>query len=137
MKAMPNKAAIAARIRLGWTKEEAENTPLLCERTLTLESVLEMEAHGLSQSKSAYLLRVSAQTLGKFITRHNIKWRGKKLCYRFGADPESPRQAILESGLPLGTVYDRMARKGMTVDEAIKAGKHLQKREKTNERFSE
>lgn len=127
------KTTIAARIRLGWTKEEAENTPLIREKTLTLESVLEMESHGLSQSESAYLLRVSAQTLGKFITRHNIQWRGKKRCYRFGADPDSPRQAILKSGLPFGTVYDRMARKGMTVDEAIKAGKHLQKREKTNE----
>lgn len=128
-----SKTTIASRIRRGWTKEEAENTPLIRENILTLESVLEIEAHGLSQYKSAYLLRVSARTLGKFITRHNIQWRGKKRCYRFGADPDSPRQAILKSGLPFGTVYDRMARKGMTVDEAIKAGKHLQKREKTNE----
>jgi len=95
MKQRISKTTIATRIRRGWTKEEAENTPLLCERTLTLESVLEMEAHGLSQSKSAYLLRVSAQTLGKFITLHKIKWRGKKRCYRFGVDPESPRQSIL------------------------------------------
>ena len=119
-----SKTTIATRIRRGWTKEEAEKTPLLCEKTLTLESVLEMEAHGLSQSKSAYLLRVSAQTLGKFITLHKIKWRGKKRCYRFGADPESQRQAILKSGLPESTVYMRMSRKHMTIDEAIALGRN-------------
>lgn len=119
-----SKTTIASRIRRGWTKEEAENTPLLCEKTLTIESVLEVEAHGLSQSKSAYLLRVSAQTLGKFITRNNIQWRGKMRCYRFGADPESPRQAILASGLPESTVYMRMSRKHMTIDEAIALGRN-------------
>ena len=133
MKQRISKTTIATRIRRGWTKEQAENTPLLCENILTIELVLEIESHGLSQSKSAYLLRVSAQTLGKFITRNNIQWRGKKRCYRFGADPESPRQEILKSGLPESTVYMRMSRKHMTIDEAIKAGKHLQKREKTNE----
>ena len=119
-----SKTTIANRIRRGWTKEEAENTPLLCEKTLTLELVLKMEAHGLSQYKSAYLLRVSAQRLGKFITKHNIKWRGKKPCYRFGANPESPRQAILKSGLPESTIYMRMTRKHMTIDEAIALGRN-------------
>ena len=119
-----SKTTIASRIRRGWTKEEAENTPLLCEKTLTLESVLEVEAHGLSQSKSAYLLRVSAQTLGKFITLHKIKWRGKKRCYRFGVDPESQRQAILASGLPESTIYMRMTRKHLTIDEAIALGRN-------------
>jgi len=119
-----SKTTIASRIRRGWTKEEAENTPLIRENILTLELVLKMEAHGLSQSKSAYLLRVSAQTLGKFITRHNIQWRGKKRCYRFGADPESPRQAILASGLPESTVYMRMSHKHMTIDEAIALGRN-------------
>ena len=116
---MLNRTTINARIKRGMTREEAEKTPLLCEKTLTLESVLEVEAHGLSQSKSAYLLRVSAQTLGKFITLHKIKWRGKKRCYRFGADPESPRQAILASGLPESTVYARTYRKNLTIEEAI------------------
>ncbi len=116
---MLNRTTINARIKRGWTKEEAEKTPLLCEKTLTLESVLEMEAHGLSQSGSAYLLRVSAQTLGQFITRHKIKWRGKKRCYRFGVDLESQRQAILASGLPESTVYARMYRKNLTIEEAI------------------
>mgnify|MGYP003510787134 FL=1 len=119
-----SKTTIASRIKRGWTKEEAENTPLLCERMLTLESVLEIEAHGLSQSKSAYLLQVSAQTLGKFITLHNIQWRGKKRCYRFGIDPESPRQAILKSGLPESTIYMRMTRKHLTIDEAIALGRN-------------
>lgn len=124
MKQRISKTTIAKRISRGWTREQAENTPLLCERTLTLESVLEIESHGLSQSKSAYLLRVSAQTLGKFITLHNIQWRGKKRCYRFGIDPESPRQAILKSGLPESTVYMRMTRKHMTIDEAIALGRN-------------
>ena len=119
-----SKTTIASRIRRGWTKEEAENTPLLCEKTLTLESVLKMEAHGLSQYKSAHLLCVSDQRLGKFIKRHNIAWRGKMPCHRFGADPESPRQAILKSGLPESTVYMRMARKMMTIDEAIALGRN-------------
>jgi len=119
-----SKTTIATRIRRGWTKEQAENTPLLCERTLTLESVLEMEAHGLSQSKSAYLLRVTPQRLGRFVKSHGIEWRGKKRCYRFGADPESPRQAILKSGLPESTVYMRMSRKHMTIDEAIALGRN-------------
>jgi len=114
-----SKTTIASRIRRGWIKEEAENTPLIRENILTLELVLKMESHGLSQSKSAYLLRVSAQTLGKFITRHKIKWRGKKRCYRFGVDLESQRQAILKSGLPESTVYMRMSRKNLTIEEAI------------------
>ena len=91
---------------------------------LKLNDVLAVEAHGLSQYKSAHLLRVSAQRLGKFITKHKIQWRGKKPCYRFCADPESQRQAILKSGLPESTVYMRMTRKHMTIDEAIALGRN-------------
>lgn len=101
------------------TREEAENTPLLIDKKLTLEKVLEVETHGLSLSKSAYLLRVTAQRLGRFVKSHGIEWRGKKLCYKDGADPDSQRQTILASGLPASTVYARMYRKNLTVDEAI------------------
>ena len=121
---MLNRTTINARIKRGMTREEAENTPLLIDKKLTLQKVLEVEAHGLSQSKSAYLLRVSAQTLGNFIARNEIQWRGKKRFYRFGVDPESPRQAILKSGLPESTVYMRISRKHMTIDEAIALGRN-------------
>ena len=121
---MLNRTTINARIKRGMTREEAENTPLFIDKKLTLQKVLEVEAHGLSLSDSAYLLRVTPQRLGRFVKSHGIEWRGKKRCYRFGADPESPRQAILASGLPESTVYMRMARKMMTIDEAIALGRN-------------
>lgn len=101
------------------TREEAENTPLLIDKKLTLQKVLEVEAHGLSLSDSAYLLRVTPQRLGRFVKSHGIEWRGKKHCYKYGVDPDSQRQAILASGLPESTVYARMYRKNLTIEEAI------------------
>lgn len=44
---------------------------------LFLDKVLEVESHGLSLSKSAYLLGVSIGALCKFINKHKIEWRGK------------------------------------------------------------
>jgi len=116
---MLNRTTINARIKRGMTREEAENTPLLIDKKLTLQKVLEVEAHGLSLSDSAYLLRVTPQRLGRFVKSHEIEWRGKKRCYRFGVDPDSQRQAILASGLPESTVYMRMSRKNLTIEEAI------------------
>ena len=58
---MLNRTTINARIKRGMTREEAENTPLLIDKKLTLQKVLEVEAHGLSLSDSAYLLRVTPQ----------------------------------------------------------------------------
>ena len=116
---MLNRTTINARIKRGMTREEAENTPLLIDKKLTLQKVLEVEAHGLSLSDSAYLLRVTPQRLGRFVKSHGIEWRGKKHCYKYGVDPDSQRQAILASGLPESTVLARMYRKNLTVDEAI------------------
>ena len=114
---MLNRTTINARIKRGMTREEAENTPLLIDKKLTLQKVLEVEAHGLSLSDSAYLLRVTPQRLGRFVKSHGIEWRGKKHCYKYGVDPDSQRQAILASGLPESTVYARMYRKNLTIEE--------------------
>lgn len=82
---------------------------------LNLKDVLEVEAHGLSIGKSAYLLDVAVTTLARFIRDNRIVWRGKK---RFGYNPYSNRQLILSSGVCESTVYRRMA-KGLTLHEAL------------------
>jgi len=84
-------------------------------KKLTLERVLEVEKHGLSISKSAYLLDVAVATLARFVRDNRIVWRGKK---RFGYNPYSNNQLILASGVPSSTVYERMAR-GLTLHEAL------------------
>ena len=43
---------------------------------LTIPKVLEVEAHGLSITSSAFLLNVTVQTLHAFIKRNKIEWRG-------------------------------------------------------------
>lgn len=84
-------------------------------KKLTLERVLEVEKHGLSISKSAYLLDVAVATLAQFVRDNRIVWRGKK---RFGYNPYSNRRLILASGVCESTVYRRMAR-GLTLHEAL------------------
>lgn len=44
---------------------------------LTLEKVLEVEKHGLSYSKSAYLLGVCTDNLWRFCKKHGVTWSGK------------------------------------------------------------
>ena len=84
-------------------------------KKITLECVLEVEKHGLSIGKSAYLLDVAVTTLARYIRDNRIVWRGKK---RFGFNPYSNNQLILASGVPSSTVYERMAR-GLTLHEAL------------------
>ena len=84
-------------------------------KKLTLEQVMEVEAHGLSISKSAFLLDVAVATLARFIRDNRIVWRGKK---RFGYNPYSNNALIVQSGIPSSTVYSRMA-SGLTLHEAI------------------
>ena len=84
-------------------------------KKLNLKDVLEVEAHSLSISKSAYLLDVAVPTLARFIRDNRIVWRGKK---RFGYNPYSNNQLILASGIPSSTVYGRMA-SGLTLHEAL------------------
>lgn len=76
---------------------------------------MEVEAHGLSIGKSAFLLDVAVTTLARFIRDNRIVWRGKK---HFGYNPYSNRQLILSSGVCESTVYQRMA-KGLTLHEAL------------------
>ena len=45
-------------------------------KKLTLKDVLEVEAHSLSISKSAFLLDVAVATLARFIRANRIVWRG-------------------------------------------------------------
>ena len=84
-------------------------------KKLTLEQVMEVEAHGLSISKSAFLLDVAVATLARFIRDNRIVWRGKK---RFGYNPYSNNALIVQSGIPSSTVYRRMA-SGLTLHEAL------------------
>ena len=84
-------------------------------KKLTLERVLEVESHGLSIGKSAYLLDVAVTTLARYIRDNRIVWRGKK---RFGYNPYSNNQLILAGGVPSSTVYKRMAL-GLTLHEAL------------------
>lgn len=124
MKQRISKTTIATRIRRGWTKEEAENTPLLCEKTLTLEKVLDVEKHGLSLNKSAHILGVHISKLARYIDRHGIAWRGRKPCFRLGQpDPNSTLQKIVKSGNNYSTIMYRMDIKGMALDEAIEKGR--------------
>lgn len=94
-------------------------------KKLNLKDVLEVEAHGLSIGKSAYLLDVAVTTLARFIRDNRIVWRGKK---HFGYNPYSNRQLILASGVCESTAYRRMA-KGLTLHEALEYKKWA----KTNE----
>ena len=87
----------------------------MMSKKLTLEQVMEVEAHGLSIGKSAYLLDVAVTTLDRFIRDNRIVWRGKK---RFGYNPYSNNALIVQSGIPSSTVYRRMA-SGLTLHESL------------------
>lgn len=90
---------------------------------LTIKKVLEVEKHGLSINKSAYLLDVSMPKLWRFIKKNNIQWRGKNPCFRKNeVNPDSTSQRIKKSGICKGTIYYRMDVMGMTLDEAIARG---------------
>ena len=84
-------------------------------KKLTLDQVMEVEAHGLSIGKSAFLLDVTVATLARFIRDNRIVWRGKK---RFGYNPYSNNALIVQSGIPSSTIYSRMAN-GMSLHEAL------------------
>ena len=110
------------------TREEAENTPLLIDKKLTLQKVLEVEAHGLSLSDSAYLLRVTPQRLGRFVKSHGIEWRGKKAFTKAGeVNPESYRQQIKNQGVTLSAVNSQMYRNNLKFDDAVAKVVVLQK----------
>ena len=53
---MISKETIKNRIARGMTPEQAETLPLQWKRKLTKEKVLEIEAHGLSITSSAFCL---------------------------------------------------------------------------------
>ncbi len=112
--------AIRARKKRGMSDYEARNTPLLCVHKLTLSKVLEIEKHGLSIGKSAYLLNVATPTLSAYIKRHNIEWRGRKPVKKKGVrDVNSKTYKIEQAGRKVGTILARTYRKLMTVEEAL------------------
>ena len=93
------------------------------KRVLTLKKVLEVEKHGLSINKSAYLLDVSMPKLWRFIEKNKIQWRGKNPCFRKNeVNPNSTSQRIKKSGICKTTIYYRINVMGMTLDEAIARG---------------
>ena len=90
---------------------------------LTLKKVLEVEKHGLSINKSAYLLGVSMPKLWRFIKKNNIQWSGKNPCSRKGdVNPGSTLQQIKKSGICKATIYYRINVMGLTLEQAIARG---------------
>ena len=90
---------------------------------LTLKKVLEVEKHGLSINKSAYLLGVSMPKLWRFIKKNNIQWSGKNPCFRKNeVNPDSTLQRIKRSGICRATIYYRINVMGLTLEQAIAIG---------------
>ena len=90
---------------------------------LTMDKVLEVEKHGLSINKSAYLLGVSMPKLWRFIKKNNIQWSGKNPCFRKNeVNPDSTLQRIKRSGMRKGTIYYRINVMGLTLEQAIAIG---------------
>ena len=90
---------------------------------LTLKKVLEVEKHGLSINKSAYLLGVSMPKLWRFIKKNNIQWSGKNPCFRKNeVNPDSTLQRIKRSGICKGTIYYRINVMGLTLEQALAIG---------------
>ncbi len=90
---------------------------------LTMDKVLEVEKHGLSINKSAYLLGVSMPKLWRFIKKNNIQWSGKKPCYKKNeVNPGSTLQQINKSGICKTTIYYRINVMGLTLEQAIAIG---------------
>lgn len=90
---------------------------------LTLKKVLEVEKHGLSINKSAYLLGVSMPKLWRFIKKNNIQWSGKNPCFRKNeVNPGSTLQQIKKSGICKATIYYRINVMGLTLEQAIARG---------------
>ena len=87
---------------------------------LTIPKVLEVEAHGLSITSSAFLLNVTAQTLHAFIKRNKIEWRGKGFNYKKGeVNPNSNFQKAKALGVCNMTIQRRMERHGISFDNAV------------------
>lgn len=111
--------------RDGMTLEEAITTPLLkkTKKTLAMNEVLQVEQLKLSLSKSAYLLGVNPSSLNHFIDKHGIEWRGKSYCtHRGEVNPNSNQQRSKAAGISHNTILGRMARRGISFDEALAMG---------------
>lgn len=111
--------------RDGMTIEEAITTPPMkkTKKTLAIDDVLQIEQLQLSLSKSAYLLNVNPSTLYHFINKHSITWRGKGQCFKHGeVNPNSNKQRAIAAGISHNTILGRMARRGISFDEALAVG---------------
>ena len=130
---MISKETIKNRIARGMTPEQAETLPLQWVKKLTIEKVLEIEAHGISITSSAILLGVEPLILHAFIKRHNIQWRGKGFNYKKGeVNPKSDYQKSKSLGICNMTIHKRMERHGISFEEAAAMKKRSYKR-MTNE----
>ena len=67
---------VSTRLRSGLTLDEALNRPI-CFKKFTDAQLLEVEAYGLTISKSAYLMGVSPSSVLRRIVKLGITWRGK------------------------------------------------------------
>ena len=124
---MISKETIKNRIARGVTPEQAETLPLQWVKKLTIEKVLEIEAHGISITSSSILLGVNPQTLHAFIKRHGIEWRGKGYNFKKGeTNPNSNFQKAKALGICNMTIQKRMERNWISFEEAaaIKKRKH-------------
>ena len=130
---MISKETIRKRIEKGMTPEQAATMPLQLVKKLTIQKVLEVEAHGISITSSAILLDVNPQTLHAFIKRHNIQWRGKGFNYKKGeVNPNSNFQKAKALGICNMTIQKRMERNWISFEEAAAIKKRSYKR-MTNE----
>ena len=85
--------------------------------------MLEVEAHGLSINKSAYMLGISMPKLWRFIKKNNIQWSGKNPCSRKNeVTPGSTLQQIKKSGICKATIYYRINVMGLTLEQALAMG---------------
>ena len=115
-------STLRKRVSNGMTPEESITTPLK-RKILTMDEVLQVEEIKLSISKSAYLLDVNPSSLNHFINKHGIKWRGKSYCFSRGdVNPNSNQQRSKAAGISHNTILGRMARRGISFDEALALG---------------
>ena len=90
---------------------------------LDLNSVMDVEKLGLSINRSAIVLGVTTEKLYYFINKYGIEWRGKGYCHKRGeVNPQSNKQRAIAAGLKPNTVIGRMARRGISFDEALAMG---------------
>jgi len=116
------------RIKHGWTEEAAKNTLPKKYKTLNMADVIDVEAYGLSISRSAVLLDTPTATLRDFIKRHKITWRGQRSARKKGVRETGTQiEQIEQAGVNAGAVYTQMYRNQIDFKDALEKVIRLQK----------